>query len=193
MVRALIGAVAGAVAMFIIGFIFFGIGLERMVIGSLDNAQAAAVQQAMAANIPSTGAYVIPNMTTPEQTIMYGHGPTAIIQYDTKGYPAADPAVMIEGFIEMLVVTLIMAFGLRRMVQYIPDFGEQIRLLGAAILGIAIFMRIGDAIWMHYSWSFSIYGFINDAISLSVAGAIILKLLPKGSVAAAPAGATSDL
>jgi len=192
MVRALIGAVAAAVAMFIIGFIFFGTGMERLVIGSLDNMQAATVQQAMAANIPSSGTYIVPNMTTPEQTVMYGNGPIAIIHYDTKGSPAADPATMIEGFVHMLVVTLLMAFGLRRLVQYIPDFREQLQLVGAAVLAAAIFMRIGDAIWMHYSWSFSIYGFINDVVSLFVAGAIILKLLPRAS-ASAPAGATSDL
>jgi hypothetical protein len=132
-------------------------------------------------------------MITPEQTIMYGKGPTAIVQYSTNGYPAADPAVMIEGFVHMLVVTLLMAFGLRRIAQRIPDFAEQLQLMGLAVLAAAIFMRFGDAIWMHYSWSFSIYGFVCDVISLFAAGAIILKLLPRATVVAAPAGATSDL
>ena len=44
--RALIGGVAAAVAMFIIGFIFFATPLYKLGTGSLDNGQAAAVLHA---------------------------------------------------------------------------------------------------------------------------------------------------
>src|SRR3712207_9191599 len=89
--RAIIGAVAAAIAMFILGFIFFATPLTKLGTGTLDNARAAAVQQSLAANIPSTGTYYVPSADTPEQSTMYSRGPIATISYNTRGYSPADP------------------------------------------------------------------------------------------------------
>ena len=187
MTRALIGAVVAAIAMFIIGFIFFATPLMKLGSGSLDNAQAAAVQQAMAANMPSTGTYYVPSGDTPEQTVMYGRGPVATVHYNISGFSVADPAMMIGGFIHMLVVALLMAVGLFTVAQYVPGFGERVRLLVLAAVGAATFMRLGEPIWYHQDWSHAVYMFVADSVSLIVAGLIILKLLPRSPSAARPA------
>jgi hypothetical protein len=194
MARALIGALIGAVAMFIIGFIFFATPLTKLGAATVDNAQAAAVQQAMAANLPRTGTYYVPSADTPEQTVMYGQGPVATIHYNISGFSVADPAVMISGFVHMFVVALLMAVGLFTMSRYVPSFGEQVRLLVLGVVGAAAFMRLGEPIWYHHDWGHAIYMFIADTISLSVAGLIILKLLPRSDAArAAPADAPSEV
>ena len=77
--RVIIGAAAAAIAMFIIGFLFFATPLVKLGTASLDNAQAAAVQQALAVNLPRTGTYFVPGADTPEQTVMYGQGPIATV------------------------------------------------------------------------------------------------------------------
>jgi hypothetical protein len=181
--RALIGGVAAAVAMFIIGFIFFATPLYKLGSGSLDNAQAAAVQTVMAQNIAETGTYFVPSGDTPEQTVMYGRGPVATIHYNTRGYSTADPASMIGGFLHMLVVCLLMAVGLYTLSLYIPSFGERVRLLVLGVLGAAVFMRLGNPIWFHQDWGHAIYLFIADCVALIVAGLVILKLLPRQGVA----------
>ena len=194
MARALIGALIGAVAMFIIGFIFFATPLMKIGSATVDNAQAAAVQQAMAANLPRTGTYSIPSGDTPEQTVMYGQGPIATIHYNTSGFSIADPTVMIGGFVHMLVVALLMAVGLFTLSRYVPRFGEQVRLMILGIVGAAAFMRLGEPIWFHHDWGNAIYLFIADTISLSVAGLIILKLLPRSPLAtAAPADTPTEV
>ena len=193
MTRALIGAVVAAIAMFIIGFIFFATPLSRIGTASLENPQAAAVQQAVAANLPKTGTYHVPSGDSPEQTVMYGRGPIATIHYNTSGFSVADPSVMIGGFIHMLVVTLLMAVGLFTLARYVPSSGERVRLLLLGTIGAAAFMRLGEPIWYHHDWSHAIYMFVADVISLSVAGFIILKMLPRAAAAAAPAEAPTDV
>ncbi len=181
--RALVGGVAAAVAMFILGFIFYATPLYKLGSGSLDNAQAAAVQQSLAGNIAKTGTYFVPSGDTPEQTVMYGRGPIATIHYNMKGYSIADPTVMIGGFLHMLMVSLLMAVGLYTLSLHIPSFGERVRLLALGVVGAVAFTRLGEPIWFHQDWGHAIYLFIADCISLIVAGLVILKLLPRQSAA----------
>jgi hypothetical protein len=182
--RALVGGVAAAVAMFIIGFIFYATPLYKLGSGSLDNAQAAAVQQALASNIAETGTYFVPSGDTAEQAVMYGRGPVATIHYNTGGFSIADAGVMIGGFLHMLVVSLLMAVGLYTVSLYIPSFGERVRLLALGVVGAAVFMRLGDPIWFHQDWGHAIYLFVADCVSLIVAGLVILKLLPRQGMGA---------
>jgi len=182
--RALIGGVAAAVAMFIIGFIFFATPLHKLGTGSLDNAQAAAVQLAMAQNIPESGTYFVPSGDTPEQAGMYSRGPVATVHYNTNGYSIADPASMIGGFLHRLVVCLLMAVGLYTLSLHVPDFGTRVRLLVLGVVGAAVFMRLGQPIWYHQDWGHAIYLFIADSVAMIVAGLVILKLLPRQGLAA---------
>ena len=192
--RAPIGAVAAAIAMFIIGFIFFATPLAKIGSATVDNAQAAAVQQALAMNLPRTGTYYVPSGDTPEQTVMYGQGPVATIHYNTGGFSIADPGVMIGGFIHMLIVTLLMAVGLYILSRHVASFTERVKLLMLGTLGATIFTRLADPIWFHHDWGHAIYLFIADTISLGVAGLIILKLLPRTHLAtAAPADAPTEV
>lgn len=191
--RALIGAVAAAVAMFIVGFIFFATPLNGIGMKSLPDPQAAAVQNALAQNLPETATYAVPSDATAGQTTLYGRGPIATIHYNTSGFAIGDPATMIGGFIHMLVVTLLMAVGLYTASRYIASFTERVRLLVLGTLAGTIFMRLGEPIWFHHDWGHAIYLFIADSVSLIVAGLIILKLLPRTHLAAAPVDAPTDV
>ena len=196
MVRAVIGAVLGAVAMFIIGFIFFATPLYKLAAANVDDNQAAAVQQVMAANLPRTGTYFVPEPATRAQSVMYGRGPIATVHYNMRGFAAADPGVLVAGFIHMLIVTLLSGLALYWLSRRITAFDEQVKITGLAIIAAAIFMRLGEPIWYHHDWAWAIYNFIADSVSLGVAALIILKMLPKVNVAAntrEEAGATSEL
>jgi hypothetical protein len=190
--RALVGGVVAAIAMFILGFIFYATPLYKLGSASLDNAKAAAVQQSLAQNIAKTGTYFVPSGDTPEQTVMYGQGPVATIHYNSGGFSIADPGVMIGGFLHMLVVSLLMAVGLYTLSLHVPGFGERVRLLVLGTIGAAVFMRLGEPLWFHQDWSNAVYLFVADSISLIVAGLVILKLLPKHGLAteAAASGET---
>jgi hypothetical protein len=196
MARAMLGAVAAAVAMFILGFIFFATPLQNLAVDKLDDTRAAAVQQALNANLQRTGTYFVPDPDTPQQSVMYGTGGVATIHYNSAGFAASDTTSMIGGFVHMLIVTILMAVGLYALSRHAPAFADQIKLLVLGVAGAAVFMRLGEPVWYHHDWGHAIYMFLADAISLIVAGVVILKLLPRDratATTATPAGSTSEL
>lgn len=176
--RALVGAVAAAVAMYVLGFIFFASGIQNLAIGDVGNAEAAVIQQALAANLPQTGTYSVPDDSTPEQTVMYGQGPIATVHYNSEGFAIGDAAALIGGFVHMFVVALLLALSLLTLARYVPGSGERIRLLLTAVIGTAVFIHLREPIWFHHDWTYAIYALVADVVTLSVAGLIILKLLP---------------
>jgi hypothetical protein len=181
--RALVGSVAAAVVLFILGFVFFASGLQNLAIGDVDNAQAATIRQALAANLPETGTFAVPDDSTAEQTVMYGQGPIATIHYNSRGFAVGDPAVLIAGFIHMFVVALLMAGGLLTLSRYVASSGERVRLLLLGAIGAAVFIHLREPIWFHHDWTYAIYVLIADVVSLTLAGMVILKLLPRAAVA----------
>ena len=193
MARALVGAVAGAIAMFIIGFIFFVTPLQKVAVGNLDALNAGAVQSALAAHLPGTGTYYVPSADTRAQSEMYSRGPVATIHYNIHGFAPASSNVMIAGFVHMLIVALLMAAGLYLLSRHVARFADQARIFGLFVVALVAYLRFGEPIWFHQAWGYVIYMFVAECVSLGVAGFIILKLLPPASARAAPAGATSDL
>ena len=189
--RALVGAVAAAVALFILGFIFHASGVQNIAVGDVDNARAAAVQQSLAANLPGTGTYRVPSDSTPEQTVMYGQGPIATIHYNSSGFAKGDPATLIGGFAHLLIVAFLMAAGLGTLSRFVGSSGERIRLLLLGVFGATLFIHLRQPIWFHHDWAHSIYLFVTDSISLIAAGLVILKLLPRGAAAAPVASTTA--
>src|SRR3546814_6342696 len=97
MTRFVIGCVAAAVAMFILGFILYGSPLSMLAYATASDAANASVQNALAANLPKTGTYIVPWPNSAEGTVLYGRGPVATIHYNTGGFSLADPSAMIGG------------------------------------------------------------------------------------------------
>lgn len=192
MTRVIIGAVAAAIAMFIIGFIFFATPLTRIGTASLDNAQAATVQQALAANLPRTGTYFVPGADTPEQTVMYGQGPIATVHYNVGGFPTADTGAIVGGLILDYVVALLIGIGLLAVGRQVTDFPSRARLVVAFSVAAGIFMHLGEPIWYHHDWGHFLYLFVADVLALAVAGLVIARwFLPKAI--AAPGDAPIDV
>ena len=107
MVRVIIGAAVAAVVMLVIGFIFFGTPLAKLGMASLDDAQAAAIQQSLAANLPRTGTYSVPGVDTPAQTNMFSQGPIATVHYNTGGFAAADAKALVMGLVFNFIIALL--------------------------------------------------------------------------------------
>jgi hypothetical protein len=192
MARVLIGSIAAALAMFVIGFIFYATPLTRIHVGSLDNGPAAAVQQALAANVPGSGTYHVPSTATAEQTVMYGQGPIATLHYNAKGYAAPDPKSMIGGLLLDFVTALLIGAALIGIDRRVPDFPSRARLVVLFSIAASAYLHLGEPIWYHHDWGHFIYLFIVDAATLAAGGLIIARwFLPV--IKAAPAGAPTDV
>lgn len=191
MIRVIIGAVPAALAMFVIGFIFFASGLQNIATRNLDDLQAAAVQQSLAANLQGTGTYAIPNPDrSAQQNVMYGQGPIATIHYNAKGFPAMDSSALLGGLIMNFIVALLIGAALIGIDRRVPDFASRARLVAIFAVAAGLFMHLGEPIYHHHDWPHFLYLFVADVAALIAAGLIIARwFLPRGASAPATANA----
>ena len=193
MIRVIIGAAVAAVVMFIIGFIFFATPLARLGVAGIDDAQAAAVQQALAANLPRTGTYQVPGTDTPAQTNMYSQGPIATVHYNTNGFAATDTGSLVMGLALNFIVALLIGAALIGIDRRVPDFGSRARVAIIIAVAATAFVHLGEPVFMHHDWGHFIYLFIADALMLAAAGLVLAWFLPTPRAAAAPADAPTDV
>lgn len=189
--RIVIGAAVAAIAMFIIGFIFFATPLARLGTVGLDDAQAAAVQQAMAANLPQTGTYFVPSVDTPAQTNMFSQGPIATVHYNTSGFAAMDSGALLGGLVLNFIVALLIGLALNVVAARTADLASRVRLVVLFALGAGIFAHLSRPIYYHHDWANAVYAFVAETVMLAVAGAILAWFLPVPRDA--PADAPTDV
>jgi hypothetical protein len=193
MVRIIFGSAVAAIAMFVIGFLFFGpLGLSGLGSVNLDDGRAAAVQQSLAVNLPRTGTFFVPAAeASASQTVMYGQGPIATIHYNTDGFAAMDTTTLVIGLAFNFVVALLMGAALIGIDRRVPDFGSRARVAVLIAVAATAFTRLGEPIYYHHDWPHFIYLFIADGLMLAAAGVILAWFLPRAS--AAPADAPIDV
>ena len=190
--RVIFGAIPAAIAMFLIGFIWYATPLAKLGLASLDNAQAAAVQQSMAANLPGTGTYAVPGVDTAEQTSMFSQGPIATIHYNSGGFAAMDPGALVGGLVFYFVIALLLGLALIGIDRRVPDFPSRAKLVVIFAVAASAFMHLSEPIFYHHDWPHFLYLFVGDALMLSAAGLIIARwFLPKGE--SAPADAPTEV
>jgi hypothetical protein len=184
MIRSVIGGLVAGVAMFFIGFIFWGTPLSEIAFSRATDAESAAVQTAMAQNLTrgGTGTYVIPTPNTPDGTILYGRGPIAMVHFNTAGFAANDMSMMLPGLIFALVSGLLMAFGIGA-VGRSSDFAARARLVILFSLGMTIWTILSEPVFNNFGWGYWIYLFVSQTIGLIAGGLIIARWF----VPAAPA------
>jgi hypothetical protein len=186
MIRVIFGSAVAALAMFVIGFIFFGpLGLLNLAVVTLDDNQAAAVRDSLSTTLPRTGTYFVPMAEkSAAQTVMYGQGPIATIHYNTGGFAAVDPATLVTGLTFNFVIALVMGIALLGISGRVADFGSRARL--AVPLGVAgvAYTHLSEPIFYHHDWPHFIYVFVADGLMFVAAGLILAKLLPAAPVAA---------
>ena len=198
--RMIIGAVVAAIAMFVIGGLFYASGLENIAFRNLDDRQAAAVQQTLAANLGAgTGTYLIPDTHSAEQTAMYGKGPIATVHYNHRGFPAVAGGALLGGLVLDFVVALLLGLGLLGIAGGWRATIPAQRLAICFAVGTAAYAQLKEPIFFHHDWWTFIYQFIVDAITLAVGGLILARwFLPRGeirevSMSEAKPGTTSEL
>jgi hypothetical protein len=177
MIRTILGGLAGGLAMYVVGFIFWGTPLNNLAITSLDDTRSAAVQQALAANLTEsgTGTYPIPWPVTPATTTLYGRGPVALVHFNTDGFPVMDSGSLLAGLILALISALIIAFALRIIAPHVPRFADRAKLVVAFSVAIPLYIALGQPVFNHAPWPYFIYSFLCDALGFIAAGLVIAR------------------
>jgi hypothetical protein len=173
--KLLIGSFAAAIAMFFAGFLYFAGPAASLGYAKAGEAESATVQATLAANLPATGTYMIPNPATPSGTTLFGKGPVATVSYNSHGFPLEAMDGMIWGFALYLVVAILMAAALSQLDRRVPDFRSRAIVVICFSLAASALILLGNPIWMHHDWTFAIFTFVGDAFILCVGGLILAR------------------
>lgn len=187
MARTVIGGLLGGLALYLVGFLFWGTPLSGIAFARAGEAQSAAVQNALAQNLTQsgTGTYMIPDMGTQQGTTLFGQGPIATVHFNTSGFAAVDSSSLIAGLILALVSGVLLAFALRVIGGRIVSFGERAQVIVLAALAITLYLDIGQPIFNHYGWTYFVYGFVADFLGFVACGLVIARwFLPRDSMVA---------
>jgi len=173
MLKLAIGAVLAAVAMFFWGFAYWGSGLvdpfAHMTVEAQD-----AVTQAFTANLTADGVYFIPeSQGVPEDqwAARMAAGPIAMFNYKSSG-AAPMTTTMGLGFAHMLLTALLIGAFLRY-VTTADTYLARFKLVVCIGFIAAVFTHLGQPIWWHYPWAYSLLGAIYDFGGYVIAGAVL--------------------
>lgn len=182
MIRVVVGSIVAAVAMFIIGFVFYAL-LGSIPVGSVGDGEAATIQSVLAQNIDNSGArtLLVPSGQGAEQQRMYLEGPIAMIHYTPDGQTIGGAPTMLGGFIHYAISALILGAALYTLAGHVRDFSQRASILTLFVIGASVFMHLGNPIWWHQDWLYHAYVFFADAVTLTAGGLIIARwFLPRG-------------
>jgi hypothetical protein len=171
----LVGSLAAAVVMFVLGFIFFGL-LFPMALAPLPVEAGAALQGALGGQLTASGSYMVPM-----EEAAWMKGPSALIHFTAAGEVPAMPVAMALGFVHMVISALIIGTALKAVGG---DFARQSRVLLWFGLAAAFYMHLGDPIWYGYGWRLPLFVFAADGL-MFVAGGLVLARWFTGERAAA--------
>lgn len=173
MLKTVLGAFLAAIAMFVWGFVYWGAGVVDP-FAHMSAETETAVGDTLKANFAADGVYFIPDAKVgaeEEWMARMSAGPVAMINFKSGG---AQPIgmTMAQGFAHMLVTTLLLA-GLLAYVAPAAAYAARFRLIVLIGVVAAFFAHLGQPIWWHYPWAFSLLGALYDAGAYVIAGAVL--------------------
>jgi hypothetical protein len=176
MVRIVIGSILGGLAQFLVGFIFWGTPLSRIAFTVAPDAQAAAVQTALAQNLTATGTgtYYVPWPETAQGLILHGRGPVALIFFNTGGFPLMSPASLIGGLVLSVVSIFLLGLALHTVANRVTDFASRAKIVVFAGVATTLYFILGQPTYNFYMpWGYWVYLALSLVIGF-VAGGLVL-------------------
>lgn len=179
--RMIWGCFIAAIAMFILGFVFYATPLARTAFVRADPAVAARVQTAMA-DLPKSGTYAIPDPEAVGGARAYEQGPVGMLRFVKSGYPVFDPLVLVKGFVHYFVSVLF--FGLM-LLATAEKLSMRVRreVIAGTVVGGSVMNVLGDPVWYRLDWTYSLYVFVANTIILIIGAMIVARwFIPRARV-----------
>lgn len=178
MIRLAIGSILGGIAQFLIGFLCWGTPLGRIPFANLTDGQSADLQAALARNltISGTGTYLVPAHDTAQGTVLFGHGPVAMILFNTHGFPLMVTSALVGGLILSIIATFLLALALHAVADRVPEFATRMRIVVLVSVATALYFTVSQPVYNYYMpWGYFVYLGVTEAIALIVAGFVVVK------------------
>jgi hypothetical protein len=159
MKKTIIGVAAAVVALYVFGFLYWGLGPYRTLVWKHADDDGAA-GKALREHFPKNGTYYVPGFHhgQAETEASFAKGPVAFVHMlAIDGRPLADVSIMIEGFIVYLLVIALIAVLLRKTLACFPTFGGRVGFVALIGMTATIFFDGGDIAWWQITWSWKLY------------------------------------
>jgi len=170
--RTILGVVVTTLAIFIYGFLFWGVNTLPYEAWQQTPDDAAA-QAMLREHFPTSGTYYIPGRQHSEADLLKlsEQGPVGFVQIDVDGKPAFEPAVMIGGLILNLVFVCLLVglFRITRATEF-RDFARTSLVAGAAAV---LLIDGGNIVWWAAPVGWQIWPAIYNFTTFLIAGHLL--------------------
>lgn len=174
----LVGPLLAALAMFVWGFLYYGISsFPYQPLGAAGD-----VGPALDELFPASGVYLVPDPRGEPDVVQsqMQRGPMVTVHIRKGEGKTMDPAMMLGGFVHEFLSCALMAMLLVRSAarNYVG------RVCFVVIVGILItvFGHGGQAIWWQQDWSWHLRGMLYETIGWAFAGLILARFAHSASV-----------
>lgn len=180
MPRLLLGGVLGGLAMWLVGFLFWGTPLSLLALSKTDDSATAVLQQALAQHLGplGSGAYPIPWVGTPTGTQLFGQGPVSMVFFNSNGFANPDTSALIGGLILAIICVLLAGFAMR-LVAGAMGFADRLKLVALVAVAVTAYSNLGQPIFNHMPAGYFLYLWLSDVASWVAAGAVLAWALPR--------------
>ena len=141
---------------------------------------------------PAPAPTSFPTTRSPQGAILYAQGPIATVFYNTQGYSPDDMSMLLPGLITAMIAGVLMAFGLAAVGGGGRSFAGVARLVVLFSLGFCVWEYLATPIFNHFGWTYWIYSFVAEAVSLILAGLVIARWFLPRAYQSAPAAAPAE-
>jgi hypothetical protein len=182
MKRLLLASFLAALAVFVWGFVFWGLSpMSAAVMQSADDDQAA--QAALRETFPKSGVYFVPSPAGDPAAVdaLHRAGPVAMVHIQMDGRPAMDPGIFVWGFVHGWLVCLILGWLLLRAGPALPAYRSRVLFIAAAGFAAALFIDYGDTIWWYSDRSWQLLNLTYNTVAWLVAGVVLAAILKPDS------------
>lgn len=189
MKKFLLAPALAALAMFILGFLYWGLPVSPAYNTVSRVADDDAAAQALAQIFPSTGVYLVPgvHLDPAQLTPLIERGPSAQVSFVKEGHNPTDPTGFIKGYLQYFAIALGLMIMLVRATPSFKCFSCRIRFATAVGLIGALF-ELTDAIWGRHPLGYHLAVGLYIVLECMLAG-IVLARFTMTPVVSAPAAA----
>jgi hypothetical protein len=184
MSRVLIGSVVSGIAVFLWGFVFWGI--SPLAYSSLSRTtDDAAAGRALTDHLPQTGTYFIPGQHNPPdvQKSLFEAGPVAVIFFTREGKPMTSGIQMAQALLHSIAISLIVAIALFLLGDSTLGYGNRVRLIAIVGLASALMAPLAHMIWWYFPAGWQLWNALYQAVAWLIMG-LVLAYFVRSRVAA---------
>lgn len=174
MKKFVLAPVLAALAMFIWGFLFWGLPHNLPYRALSTVADEAETALAIGKLFPASGAYIIPSPLSDPNKVeeLARRGPSVEVHIRKESLPLMDPAVMIAGYLHALVIAVVLTGLVAGLEKSFSTWQSRVRFCTTIGLLVAI-VDLGDAIWWRHGWAWTLGGAAYNLVMFALAGLVI--------------------